>query len=340
MFVSLQDSFNLFSKITASRFFNVLRIWQSYRLAQRTGTIAMKGFPFSVSVEPTTACNLRCPECPSGLRSFTRPTGRMSTELFSSVLGQLAGRLLYMLFYFQGEPYLHPQLVQMVQMANKRNIYTATSTNAHFLNEANARATIESGLSRLIISIDGAQQDTYASYRKNGSLEEVLAGTQRILKWKKRLKSRTPEVVWQFLVVRPNEHEIPVIRQMAKNIGVKNVAFKTAQIYNYANGHPLIPSQDRYSRYKQKPDGSYVIKNDWPDGCWKMWHSCVITWDGQVVPCCFDKDAKYPMGTLTENSFEDIWYGNSYQKFRQRLFTERAAIDICRNCTEGMKTWA
>jgi radical SAM protein with 4Fe4S-binding SPASM domain len=68
-----------------------------------------------------------------------------------------------------------------------------------------------------------------------------------------------------------------------------------------------------------------------------MWHSCVITWDGNIVPCCFDKDAKYTMGNINEQSFREIWNGERYQEFRSRLFTGRGAIDICRNCTEGLK---
>jgi radical SAM protein with 4Fe4S-binding SPASM domain len=115
---------------------------------------------------------------------------------------------------------------------------------------------------------------------------------------------------------------------------------KTAQIYDYANGSGLIPSNEKYSRYKRNPDGTYAIKNKLLNHCWKMWHSCVITWDGKVVPCCFDKDAHFVLGDLTRNSFSEIWYGEAYVNFRASLLKSRSEIEICKNCTEGTKVWA
>jgi len=261
-------------------------------------------------------------------------------SLFQTVIDQLQDTLSYLTFYFQGEPYLHPQFIPMVEYAYRRGIYTATSTNAHFLNDGNAKATVESGLDRLIISIDGTTQDTYESYRIGGSLEKVIRGTENIVKWKKQLKSLTPHVVFQFLVVKPNEHQIQDVYKLARQLGVDQVALKTAQIYDYQNGSPLIPSQDKFSRYRKTSQGHYEIKSSMHNQCWKMWHSCVVTWDGKVVPCCFDKDAKFVLGNLKENSFEEIWNGPGYQQFRQSLLRSRREIEICKNCTEGTKVWA
>ena len=296
--------------------------------------------PVSMAIEPTTACNLRCPECPSGLRTFTRPTGKLDVSLFEKIMKDVRERLLYLTFYFQGEPYLNPQFLDMVKIAANHRIYTTTSTNAHFLDDNNAKKTIESGLNRLIISIDGSSQDTYESYRKEGDLSKVLEGTKNILKWRKKLKSSSPKVVWQFLVVKPNEHQIPEIKKLAKEYGVDKVAFKTAQIYDYKNGSDLIPTIDKYSRYKKEIDGSYSIKNELENKCWKMWNSCVITWDGNIIPCCFDKDANHNFGNVGQESFEEIWSSKKYQSFRNALLKSRSEIEICKNCTEGLKIWA
>ena len=228
----------------------------------------------------------------------------------------------------------------MVKYASDKGIYTATSTNAHFLKDDQAKAAVLSSLDRLIISIDGTTQDTYESYRIGGSLDKVLEGTKSILYWKKKLKSKTPHVVFQFLVVKPNEHQIPEVYKLADELGVDQVVLKTAQIYDFKNGSELIPDQDRYSRYRKNEEGSYSIKNKLENHCWKMWHSCVITWDGKVVPCCFDKDAQYAFGDLTQNSFAEIWNGKSYEEFRSALLRSRSEIEICKNCTEGTKVWA
>jgi len=123
-------------------------------------------------------------------------------------------------------------------------------------------------------------------------------------------------------------------------MSVDDVKFKTAQVYEFKNGNPLIPDIDKYSRYAQQKDGTYKLKNSLENQCWKMWHSCVVTWDGKVVPCCFDKDASHPMGDLNGMSFESIWKGGNYKSFREKVLLSRDQIDICKNCTEGTKVWA
>ena len=314
-------------------------VWWSYIKSKRSGEPRMEGLPWSISIEPTTACNLGCPECPSGLKSFTRSTGKLNGSMFKSIINELHERLFYLIFYFQGEPYLHPGFLDMVAYAEEKGIYTATSTNAHFLDDQNAKRTVESGLSRMIISIDGSTQQIYESYRKNGDLKKVLEGTKNILKWRKKLKSSTPAVLWQFLVVKPNEHQIPEIKKLAKQYGVDKVAFKTAQIYDYENGSDLIPTIDKFSRYKMNGDGKYHIKNELIDHCWKMWHSCVITWDGQIVPCCFDKDAEHTMEQIGKLSFKEIWNSSKYNQFRKAVMSSRSSVEMCKNCTEGTAIW-
>jgi len=336
----ITDGLNFLSKQTLPRMSTMASSLSSFRISKATSRVKHTGMPISISIEPTTSCNLRCPECPSGLRSFTRPTGMLKKELFESVIDQLAPTLSYLIFYFQGEPFLNPALLDMVHYASNKKIYTATSTNAHYLNDEAARKTVESGLDRLIISIDGTTQDTYQSYRIGGRFDKVIEGTQNILKWKKELKSKTPHVIFQFLVVRPNEHQIDEVKTLAQTLGVDEVKLKTAQIYDYENGSDLIPLNEKYSRYKKNSNGTYAIRNGLLDHCWKMWHSCVITWDGKVVPCCFDKDAHFALGDLNKNSFREIWQGEKYNQFRNSLFTSRSEIEMCRNCTEGAKVFA
>jgi radical SAM protein with 4Fe4S-binding SPASM domain len=334
------DTLNFISKLTPRRLLNISKLLSSYYVTKWSGKPTQWGMPMTVSFEPTTACNLRCPECPSGLRAFTRPTGNLKEDFFKDTIDSIHKDLLYLIFYFQGEPYINPNFLDMVKYASDRGIYTITSTNAHFLNDKNARRTIESGLDRMIISVDGTTQETYESYRKEGKLENVLAGARNIVKWKKKLKSKTPHTIFQFLVVKPNEHQIPEIYKLAEEIGIDEVKLKTAQIYDYKQGNPLIPTIEQYSRYQKQSDGSYSIKNELLNHCWKLWHACVVTWDGLVVPCCFDKDAIHRLGDLKNASFSEIWQNESYQQFRATLLKGRDQIDICKNCTEGCTVWA
>ncbi|MCX6310731.1 MAG: radical SAM/SPASM domain-containing protein [Bacteroidetes bacterium] len=335
-----QSFFSLIRSFTFKRNLNAMKVLSSFYWSKWNKKATQWGMPISVSIEPTTSCNLRCPECPSGLRSFTRPTGMLDEKFFRKSIDEMSSHLLYITFYFQGEPYLNPNFLEMVKYANSKRIYTSTSTNAHYLDDATAKRTVESGLERLIISIDGTTQETYSSYRVGGNLDKVIEGTKNVLKWKKQLRSSTPHLIFQFLVVKQNEHQVEHVKFLAEELGVDEVLLKTAQINDFENGNALIPTQEKYSRYKQKADGTWVNKNKFENHCWKMWNSCVITWDGAVVPCCFDKDATHRLGMLTDFSMKQIWHSEPYNRFRAAVLTSRKDIDICKNCSEGTKVWA
>jgi radical SAM protein with 4Fe4S-binding SPASM domain len=337
---NLKDGPNFTRKLNALRIWNAMQVVASYIYSRASKKPVHWGMPLSLSFEPTTSCNLRCPECPSGLRNFTRPIGMAEEDLYKKLVDELHPRLIYLLLYFQGEPFLHPKFLDYVRYASSKGIYTATSTNAHYLKDDIAKQTVESGLDRLIISIDGTTQESYASYRVGGKLSKVIEGTRNLVRWKKELKSSTPHIIFQFLVVKPNEHQIEDVKKLAKELGADEVGFKTAQIYDYEQGSPLIPTIEKYSRYKQNSDGTWSIKNKMLNHCWKMWHSAVVTWDGKVVPCCFDKDAWHQMGNISTISFAEVWRSTDYQKFRASLIRSRSEIEMCKNCTEGTKVWA
>jgi radical SAM protein with 4Fe4S-binding SPASM domain len=317
----------------------MFKVLSSYYYSRYTKNATQWGMPFTISIEPTTNCNLGCPECPSGLKVFSRNTGNIEMDTYTKMMEQVHHNLLYLYFYFQGEPYMHPQFLELVRIAKEKKIYTVTSTNAHFLTERKAKETIESGLDRIIISIDGTTQEVYENYRRGGTLTKVIEGAKNLVRYKKELKSKTPHIIIQFLVVKPNEHQIEDIYKLAEDIGVDEVKLKTAQIYDYKDGNELIPSIEKYSRYKKNKEGLYALKNKLLNHCWKLWHSSVITWDGLVVPCCFDKDATHQLGDIKQRTFSEIWNNEKYMNFRKSVLKSRSEIDICTNCTEGTEVW-
>ena len=320
------------------RVFNAIKVLSSYYVSKLLKRPIHWGMPIAFSIEPTTSCNLRCPQCPSGLRSFSRPTGMLSPETFQQAVNALYKSTGYVTLYFQGEPYLNKDFTKMVKMATDRHMYTATSTNAHYLSKENAIATVKSGLDRLIISIDGTTQDTYGKYRIGGQLDKVLEGTKTLLQTRKELKASTPHIIWQFIVFSHNESQLNDIRTLAREYGVDELAIKSAQIYDYEQGNELIPKDEAYSRYTVKEERA-ELKHSLHDHCWRLWHSCVITWDGNVVPCCFDKDATYRLGNLQHMDFNTIWQSDNYQRFRAQILKGRKHIDICKNCSEGTSVW-
>jgi radical SAM protein with 4Fe4S-binding SPASM domain len=331
---------NIIKKLSLYKIYNYNKLLLSYFVSKLSKTDRHNALPFALSIEPTTSCNLRCPQCPSGLRQFTRPTGMLDPAMFAKFVSQVKKHVHSLTFYFQGEPYLNPDFLKMVRVASDNKLYTITSTNAHYLTDEVSKYTIQSGLDEIIISVDGTSQEIYEQYRVGGDLDKVLAGAQNIIKWKKELKSRTPYVVFQFVAFRSNEHQVSEIKKLGKDMGADIVRIKTAQIYDFENSQHMIPENEALSRYKKSSSGNWEIKNKLLDQCWRMWQACVITWDGKIVPCCFDKDAKYQLGDLKTHTFKEIWFSEPYHQFRKSILKGRKEIDICTNCTEGTKVWA
>lgn len=330
-----KSNYNVLTALSFKKIENYFALLRTFQNAKK-GKFPLnnKTFPIAISFEPTTRCNLHCPECPSGLRAFSRPTGDASFDFFKSTIDQINEHLIWLTLYFQGEPLLNSTFYEMVEYARKKKIFVATSTNGHFLTQKNCEKLISCGLNKLIISLDGIDQNSYSKYRKGGDFETVINGIKRLVSEKRKSKNNELEIIIQFLVFRSNEQYINEIKKLGKTLGVDKVELKTAQFYNYEKGHPEIPKNSKWARYKEIKPGEWTTKKPMKNYCWRTWSSAVITWDGLMVPCCFDKDADHQFGDLKKEKFEDIWKGEKRKTFLKKIASNRKSIAICRNCTE------
>ncbi len=302
------------------------------------------GFPTFVSIEPANYCQLRCPECPVGKRMYGKEKQTLSPPLFARLLNENARYMHTVIFYFQGEPLLHKDLPTLIRMAKEHNLYTYLSTNLQSLTPELAHALIAAGIDRIVASIDGLSEASYQAYRQGGKLSKALQGLRLLHDEKVAQKAHTT-IEWQCLRLRSNEHEWQEIRKRHKALGADILTFKTAQFYDYEHGNPLMPTNERYSRYKKQKDGTYILKSKrtifpplWGDKggavCHRLFAGCVMDVSGNILPCCFDKAGKYAFGNLNQQSLADIWHGPKATAFRQSVCTARHTIDICRNCSE------
>ena len=328
------DAIHFVRKLSLRKLLNYTCVRLSFCFSVVLGRSKHTGRPISLSIEPTTACGLSCPECPSGLKQFTRPRGMMAMKDFAKIVDQTGKRLIYLTLYFQGEPILNPNIYGMINYAHQKGIYTATSTNGQDLSDENARRLVESGLDRLIISMDGTNQETYERYRIGGDVEKVKEGIKNIARWKHELGSRKPYVIIQFLVLKTNEHQIPAMKKLSKELEADKLQLKAAQVYNFEKDTEMIPDHPKYARYVRGADACWELKKPIRNRCFRMWSGAIVTWDGRVVPCCFDKDADHQMGKLENLTFQEIWKGKKYKEFRSQILENRSRIEICRNCSE------
>jgi len=190
-----------------------------------------------------------------------------------------------------------------------------------------------SGLNKLIVSLDGMDQDTYSKYRIGGNIGIVTDGIRNISEAIKKHRSSLKLVI-QFLVNRENEHQIPDVKRFAREMNA-SLKLKSMQIINEDSYEKWLPAGKRFRRYELR-DNKYVLSAKLSGNCPRMWFNPVITWDGKVVPCCFDKDADHILGDINSKTFSEIWAGKQYKFFRKRVMDSREKIDMCRNCTTGL----
>jgi len=334
----MQLLYLIINKLSLKKIFNAISLRISYLLSKILKTNLRFGFPLSISIEPTSICNLKCLECPTGLDKLTRYKGHIDFNLYKKTVDELSPYLINMILYFQGEPFINKDIFRLIEYASiVKKVFTISSTNGHFLDTDTSKKIVKSCLDKLIISIDGTSQEVYEKYRKNGNLETVIQGVKNIVSAKQKTKSKTPYIVIQFLVFKFNEHQIPEIKKLSKELGVDKLELKSAQIYKFKNDTDFIPSNKKYSRYKKTENDTYKIKSKLKNKCKRLWEASVITNTGEVLPCCFDKDAKYSFGNIKDETFGNINNNNKSLNFRKLLLTNRKDIDICKNCTEGLK---
>lgn len=332
--LSKQTEVNDFlATLTLKKIGNLLKNRASFvwSVIARSGSIA--GAPVTLSIEPSACCQLHCPECVLGAGMLKRHNRFIDFELYKKAIEQNKNTLCYLTLYFQGEPLLAPRFFDMVSYAVKSGIFTATSTNAQNIDDVIAEKIVASGLNKLIISLDGVTQQSYERYRKGGKIENVIAAIEKINDEKAKKSVSTPNIELQFIVFRHNENEIGAFKRLAESLKVQKVTVKTAQIYDFQNKENLIPTQQKFSRYTYK-NSKWQLRNKQHNFCLRQWQGSVITTDGEVVPCCFDKNAGFSFGRLQNSDFSEIWHGTQAARFRQRILHNRADIEICRNCSE------
>jgi radical SAM protein with 4Fe4S-binding SPASM domain len=330
---------NVLSKLTYKKILNFFLVEISFILSVLLRKPVVWGLPHTVSIEPTILCSLKCPDCHTGAGLLTRKNQMIDDVLYRSIIDEINRTTLYLILYFQGEPMMNKDIFDMIRYASDNKIFTVTSTNGQHLDRENTRKIVGSGLDRLIVSVDGTDQKTYEQYRKGGNLKKIIEGTQYIKELKIKSGASKPEVIFQFLVFRHNENQVDGIKMFGKKHGADKVWIKTAQITDMNQGRNIIPENPEYTRYRKNDEGELTIKGKLKNRCKRLWRTTVVTTDGLVIPCCFDKNAEYVMGDLNENDLTRIWKNQKYDDFRRVILKERKSIDICNNCTEGIRVY-
>lgn len=327
-------------QVSSKKVLNLIgALWNYWRKNVKPGT-----YPVALVLDPIEACNLGCFMCPVGTRDKSLPSPRLAFKDYCSIIDEVKDYIGIVVPYVNGEPFLNPQFLDMVEYSHRKRIYVLTSTNGHFAGRTQelAERLVTSGMDHLIITISGATQDTYIRYHKNGNLDKVLSNARRIVEAKRRLKKRTPYITFRYLKFAYNLAEIEMARQIAKKIGVNEIVFREARV-GYSDDSGQIYDKKRKTEYMKsfvqtdrQSSHNTVGQCAWP------WLIGIINANGMVPVCTqycniSSPDSENNMGdVIITKSFKEVWLGDRFQKIRHNISERQQAMSFCRECLRSV----
>ena len=295
-------------------------------------------YPPTVFIEPTNACNLRCPLCPTGSGRMTRPRGFVSPETCDRVFSEVTGHVEEVALNFYGEPMLHPELESLVRLGKRRGVRLKLYSNLALEPSCGWEALVAAGPDHLVVSIDGVTQDGYAAYRRGGRLQTVLDHLETLLAARERLGSGRPCVEVQMLALRANEGEWPLLAGRAEELGVDLIKHKLVNLGVDPDpaSAELLPADPRHHYYDPERPPQVrpaLAERAARSTCKELYLGpAIVGWDARFILCCRDHDATVELGSLEDRPIWDLWNGAELAGLRRRLGDPRSRPGLCRGC--------
>jgi len=289
--------------------------------------------PRRLRLEASSACNLRCPSCPTTTGDTDRVVGKGWLEVrhFRELLDDNPGVAEVELSNW-GEVFVNPELVAILREAHARRvgITLANGVNLNRCSDEALEAVVKYGVRSMTISIDGASQETYGAYRVRGDLRRVLAHIDAINAHKKRLGRERPVLCWQFVVMGHNEHEINQARRMAEERGMLFRAKLTwdddfSPLRNPEAVRKILGHAPTRNAWLKERDSDYAENT-----CLQLWSTPQVNWDGKLLGCCFNF-----WGDFGDNVFEQglgAALGSGKMARAKKMLLGKAAVDATVPC--------
>jgi radical SAM protein with 4Fe4S-binding SPASM domain len=297
--------------------------------------------PNYVQLESTTKCNMKCKQCIRG----PDENYDMSFELYKAIIDQISCDRFgthHVDLTGVGEPICNPQIVSMVNYAKDKGFKVSFTSNFSLMDESKALELVKSGIDFFYISVDGSYKDLFEQIRVGSSFEGVMSNIKNLINIKEKLHSSTPALNFYVALSEDNMHDIQNIIELAEGLGISRVNFNRLVIPGVKYWENELPLLDLW---KSLPESKLTIgRRAIP---LKVYQPCValkgcfITYDGKVLPCNritqmiprSEYDSYY-LGDLNDEDLYDIWFSNSYRKFRINMI-RGIRPEFCIYCTHA-----
>ncbi len=286
--------------------------------------------PVHVSIEPTNACNARCPVCETGKGEMSRPTGMLDFQAYKKLIDEIWPTTNSLMYYFMGEPFMNPHAYDMIRYARERGIHVETCTNGDFVD---AKGVIYSDINQISFQIGGMDEEKDQRYRIRSSLAKARKNLHELIAEKRKHPDSNVEV--GFIVMRHNEYQVDDFLHWAKEIGVDRANIIDPCVRNMLEAHAYLTKDRKYWFYDEEAFERGVLKPKHvpSNECQWIWNSIQLNWNGDAVPCCRDPLGLNVLGNVFEEGLSRVFNGARARAFRRRILTAQKDIGICTLCS-------
>lgn len=244
----------------------------------------------TIRIEASSICQLKCPVCPQAKGEMgTIGKGYLKLKDFKKFIDNHP--------YFRnielsnyGEIFLNPELKDIIRYAyiKKINLTARNGVNLNTTSEETIESLVKYQFKAMSISINGATNNTYKIYQREGNFDNVIENIKKINYYKKKYNIKFPELQWQFVIFGHNEHELPIAKKMAKELNMRFVTkFNWSPTYSPVKNKGFVRRETATGvasrhEYEQKTKIMYLLP------CYQLWNSPQINWDGRLLGCCIN----------------------------------------------------
>lgn len=283
--------------------------------------------PIHLDIEPTNACDLKCPMCPrtilveKGCNSDNKfHTGFMELSFYKNLIDQAVDMGVYSIkLNWLGEPILHKDIVEMVRYAKEKGIVDVMfNTNAVRLDEEMIKGLVLAGLDKIFFSFDSPIKEKYEQIRVGANYEQTLNNIKNVKRIREELGKDIPLTRVSMVLMQDNKDEYEEFVKLFKDI-IDVVGF----------GYYVNPQE-------MDEDGKQVENREKVKGfaCSQLWQRMFIAWDGEVIVCCQDSNRGYVVGNAHQENLKDIWMNEKYKYIREKhQCGNYNEVEICSKCS-------
>ena len=301
---------SLIAKIPLAKpLYHALKRWQNHLrdmpVAKRMKTFWLIGphyMPRSLKVEACSLCQLRCTGCGFQRNNHRALGGGYLTFRNFKTLVDDNPRVQKIELSNYGEIFLNPELVSIMKYAHEKGVRLTAYNGVNFnsVSDEQLKALVDEEFGGMVLSIDGASNDTYAKYRVGGNFERVIDNVRKLLAYREAQGSKYPKVTWKYIIMQHNELEVGMAKQMAHELGIP-IKFSLDWDKSYKPTHVDFLKRETGLAWLTREEYEEEKKEAWCGNiiCNDMILAPQINWDGRLLGCC-----TYSTGDYGVNVFE------------------------------------